>query len=319
MGKEMLTRLGQSGRPVRAFLDNNPRLWNETVGGLPVVNPETIRDTPGATVILASIAADEMREHCRRLGVFEVVSMAEAVRRFKLSRAFAQIETEAAPALDIWDDDASASTYRSLLRFRATLDIAALPPSVSGTYFIDGVAKPRDLRAFADCGAFCGDTYHEFRSYAGEAYDRYYGFEPDPALYNLLEKTAGGDPRAVLFNCAAGEAARQANFHAMSTGHSNLGEGGSLRVRVDSLDNLLAGRPVTMIKMDIEGHEMDALAGAETIIRRLRPLLAISCYHQLDHLWRIPLWIRGLDAGYRLRLLHHGHLYAGSVCYGIPG
>jgi FkbM family methyltransferase len=319
MGRELLGRLGHSGYLVRAFLDNNSLFGKEKVAGLPVLNPETMRGNTRATVILASLAAEEMRAHCRRIGLNDVVSMAEAVHRFKMYHVFDQIDSKAAAALDIWDDDASRDTYRALVRFRATLDLSRLPPPVPGTYFTDSIVKPRDLRAFADCGAFCGDTYKEFRHKVGDAYDHYYGFEPDPQIYELLDKAVSGDPKAVLFKYGVGEKAWQAHFHALSTGVSNISETGSLLIQIDSLDNLLANRPVTMIKMDIEGHEMFALAGAAELVRRQRPLLAISCYHQLEHFWQVPLWIRGLDLGYRLRLLHHGSSYAESICYGIPG
>ena len=319
MGREVLARLGRAGYRVQAFLDNNRRLWTETVAGLPVVDPATMRGNAGITVILASLLADEMREHCRSLEISDVVSMSEAVRRFHLTHAFTQIEEDAMPGLGVWDDEDSILTYRSLLRFRGTLDLAQLPSPAPCLYFTDSVATPDNLRAFVDCGAFDGDTYREFKRVTNGGYDRYYGFEPEPVLYGILEKVVAGDSRAVLFKCGLGETAGEANFHALGSGHSNIEEGGSLRIRVDSLDNVLANRPISMIKMDIEGAEMAALAGAEKIIRQQRPLLAISCYHQLDHLWRIPLWIRALDVGYRLRLLHHGTSYSDSVCYGIPG
>lgn len=78
-------------------------------------------------------------------------------------------------------------------------------------------------------------------------------------------------------------------------------------VTTDTIDALIAreGLPrVDYIKMDIEGAELDALHGAETVIRRYRPKLAISVYHRLDHFWQIARWIDGLGLGYRFHLEH---------------
>lgn len=320
MGREITERLGLAGISVQAFLDNNRHFWHEKVDGLPVLNPAELRDADKATVILASVWAAEMRTQCLSMGVEDIVSMAEAVRRFKLVHAFEEITCGAAvDGLRVWDDDGSRATYRALLRFRATLDLAELPPPMPDTYFTSLAAKPENLRVFVDCGAFTGDTYLQYRQNAGDVYEHYYGFEPDPPTFAVLQRNVSDDPRASVYNQGLGKTSGTVAFYSLSNGVSKIGDGGTARIQIDSLDNVLGSNPVTMIKMDIEGYELEALAGAEKIIRSQRPLLAISCYHQLDHYWRIPLWINGLDLGYRLRLLHHGPSYAESVCYGIPG
>lgn len=61
---------------------------------------------------------------------------------------------------------------------------------------------------------------------------------------------------------------------------------------------------VDYIKMDIEGAELFALKGGERVIRKHRPKLAISSYHSLDDFVNIPLWIDGLDLGYKIYLDH---------------
>jgi hypothetical protein len=63
-------------------------------------------------------------------------------------------------------------------------------------------------------------------------------------------------------------------------------------------------KQIDFIKMDIEGAELDALIGAERTIRSYRPQLAISVYHSLQDLVRIPKWIASLDLGYEFHLDH---------------
>jgi hypothetical protein len=50
--------------------------------------------------------------------------------------------------------------------------------------------------------------------------------------------------------------------------------------------------------MDIEGYEMKALRGASEIIKRYKPKLAVCLYHNIFHMWEIPLFIDKLGLGY---------------------
>ena len=74
-----------------------------------------------------------------------------------------------------------------------------------------------------------------------------------------------------------------------------------------SIDQLLDRPDVTridFIKMDIEGAELAALHGAEQTLKRFRPRLAITVYHQLPDFWEIPQYIDSLGLGYRFYLRH---------------
>jgi FkbM family methyltransferase len=57
---------------------------------------------------------------------------------------------------------------------------------------------------------------------------------------------------------------------------------------------------VDFIKMDIEGAEQKALAGASQTIQRYRPRLAVSTYHEPDDPVAIPALLKRLVPGYRL-------------------
>lgn len=56
---------------------------------------------------------------------------------------------------------------------------------------------------------------------------------------------------------------------------------------------------VDFIKMDIEGAEMLALKGAQQIIEKHRPVLAISIYHSMEDFSQIPNWIHNIGLGYQ--------------------
>lgn len=60
---------------------------------------------------------------------------------------------------------------------------------------------------------------------------------------------------------------------------------------------------------------MEALAGAEPLIRSNRPILAIAGYRRRDDLWRIQAWISSLDLDYRLRFRIHAYNFFNAVFY----
>ena len=73
-----------------------------------------------------------------------------------------------------------------------------------------------------------------------------------------------------------------------------------------------------MIKMDIEGMEPRALQGAVEMIRQHRPQLAICVYHDISHLWSIPLQIKELYEGYRLYIRNYQFRGLETVVYAVP-
>ena len=78
---------------------------------------------------------------------------------------------------------------------------------------------------------------------------------------------------------------------------------------------MLAGEMPTFIKMDIEGMEIDALRGAENLIRAHHPQLAICVYHDMSHIWRIPLLLREFYRGYRFYLRNYQYMGLETVVY----
>lgn len=94
-------------------------------------------------------------------------------------------------------------------------------------------------------------------------------------------------------------------------------DGNQLTAHVVKLDDIFKNRQVTFIKMDIEGAEIPALSGAEELIRRQQPKLAICVYHKTSDFWEIPLLLKEIVPRYTLRLRHHATVNCwGTVLYG---
>jgi FkbM family methyltransferase len=106
-------------------------------------------------------------------------------------------------------------------------------------------------------------------------------------------------------------------FSASGTTASRLADYGNVCVDVTSIDDLLDGKPVTFIKMDIEGAEIEALKGAAKSIKKYKPKLAICAYHEMGDFIEIPMLINELNPGYRLYLRHYSPGRRNTVCYAV--
>jgi hypothetical protein len=94
-----------------------------------------------------------------------------------------------------------------------------------------------------------------------------------------------------------------------------LGRNGLPTRTIDSLVMSNEVKRVDLIKMDIEGSELDALQGGENSLKRWRPKLAISLYHRPEDLFSIPLWLNSLNCGYRFFLDHYSIHHEETVLY----
>jgi FkbM family methyltransferase len=159
-----------------------------------------------------------------------------------------------------------------------------------------------------DGGACWGDTSLYF---AGQA-EQVFAYECVPYNLAIFQRNMDLNPalasRITLISKALWKSSGATLcFSEDGPGSRALDEATGLLVETDSIDNLVGERNlsrVDFIKMDIEGAETNALLGAEQTIRRYRPRLAISVYHNIQDFVRIPEWIANLGLGYRMYLDH---------------
>ena len=123
--------------------------------------------------------------------------------------------------------------------------------------------------------------------------------------------------RVRSFPQAVGVRNEKVLFDSMGTVDSKIGSG-SMAVQCVRLEDVLRDANPTFIKFDIEGAELDALTGGREVIARSRPILAVSVYHQHDHLWRVPLLIREFCPDYRFYLQPYGLDGWDLVCFAVP-
>lgn len=161
-----------------------------------------------------------------------------------------------------------------------------------------------------DCGAEFGSfTRAALRAGAG----RVFAIEPSPECLPALHRTFAAEMaagRVVVVAAGVWDTEGEMQLHLPDVGYGgaslvrDFGDRGRGQVSVPltTIDRLVreAGlERVDFIKMDIEGAERHALAGAAGTIRRFGPSLAISGYHLSDDASVLPRLVLALYPGYR--------------------
>lgn len=229
---------------------------------------------------------------------------------------YAAVQGEIAQARALLEE-ASRSVLDRLLAFRTRQPDTPPAPHADLQYLPDWLvahlADGDGLRV-VDGGAYRGET---LQALAGKLPVRQaWTFEPDTDNHAALVQALRDWPSpATHIPAGLSDHCGLANFAAGAGEASHFGADGGRPTPIVALDDCLHGAPVNFLKLDVEGHELAALAGARRTLLRERPALAIAAYHRWDDLWRLPAFIAGLGLGYRLRLGLHGHNSFDTVLY----
>lgn len=144
-------------------------------------------------------------------------------------------------------------------------------------------------------------------------------FEPDPYNYKILNNYVRKAGLENIFCYQVGTWSEKADLHFLS----NTEEGcriahiGDIVIHVETIDTILGNRKITYLKMDVEGAELRSLMGADKVIEREHPRLAISIYHSNEDMVDIIEYIRKKYPFYKLYIRHYTHFYADTVLYAI--
>jgi FkbM family methyltransferase len=339
LGRTIARELRGTDVEILAFTDNNPNLWGQNVEGLQVLSPAAAAARFGTSAsFVVSVwgvgSRDRMAtrvQQLRQLGCRVVVPFQILFWKYSdmflpfhaidlPSRALAEADLIAA-AYELWTDEFSRREFVAQLKWRLAADFDSMADPVSEEiYFPTDLFTLGSREFFVDCGAFDGDTVAAFLKAVSGEFTRILAFEPDPVNFQKLSAQVGNLPRDVsrrieLRQAATGAATGRVAFAALGTDGSSIGSGDA-EAECVALDTVFpSGLPPTLVKMDIEGSELEALNGCRTTIANHQPALAICAYHRQADLWHIPLLIHSIHARYRLAVRPHRIEGWDVVCY----
>lgn len=205
-------------------------------------------------------------------------------------------------------------------------EFAHIGINVRDQYF-DDLVQYGENEVFVDIGVLTGETSFRFAEIC-PSYEKIYLFEPDLACYENTIKNmqAKNLKNAEIYPYGIwSEKAKLAcdNNQPEVAGGVSFAEDGEILIDVDTLDNFFIHNaddtivPPTYIKMDIEGVELGALKGGAEVIKKYKPKLAISLYHNQEDIIDLPLYILSLVPEYKLYLRHYSKMYYETVLYAV--
>lgn len=189
-------------------------------------------------------------------------------------------------------------------------------------YFEPDIIKLHENEVFVDAGALNLETSLRFMEECRNSHVhnyRIYAFEPDAASYERCKDMLKNMPNVFIKLYHAGLWSEDTTLYFEETGNaaSRISkEKTRTSIKAAALDSCIS-EPVTFIKMDIEGAELEALKGSREIIKKYRPRLAISAYHKKEDLFELPSYIKELVPEYKLYFRHYSNASVETVLYAV--
>ncbi|SFL45223.1 FkbM family methyltransferase [Pelosinus propionicus] len=334
-GQKLYQLYNKNNITVRYFCDNDKSKHNIKIDGVSVISPEQLVQLSHPFIIIASTYWLEIEKQVIELGLpYSIIDIDQGFGE-KLNDIKENLE-KLYEVYSLLNDDRSRFVF--LTRLKAIIINAeeylnlvsegneywALPQFVN---------NPNEI--FVDAGAFNGDTVDSFLYNNGGNFKKIYAFEPNHEQFeNLRNKTnyfmrCSKLPLSSIecIQAGVGERDETLSFYknegvpAGSTFYKDFTKFSSCNmienIRIYALDSYLKDIPITLLKADVEGFELAMLKGAQDIICKERPRLAIAIYHKQEDLWEIPLFIKKLVPEYKMAIRHHGtiHYWFETVLY----
>ncbi|TFF21818.1 FkbM family methyltransferase [Jiella endophytica] len=328
-------------QPVAGIIDRNAQAFagTDAFAGLPVLAPDEV---PAAVKEEALLAVSVVTSPFAPLQAELVASgwrtvvpfydVAETYRdRHPLSNGWfaAAMGTEAmgdaGEVLEGFADDASRAHY---LRFaawrlaRQEWDFPKAPVTTGDRFFI-----PETCSAFqpgervVDAGAHQGELLPRFWAALDGSAEKFWAIEPDPQSLNALGLAQIGWPsvlrdRVEIVDAVLADCGKKARFHAGLGYASQTAATGSTLRETTTIDAL--GLDATILKLHLEGGELAALKGGLETVRRNRPIVMLTVYHDAAGLIESPLFLMRELADYGILMRTHAYCGTGAVLYAIP-
>lgn len=248
---------------------------------------------------------------------------------------------------DMFEDEYSRYIMEQVLVYKLTgnnIDVSRL---TSGKSFFD----PELLSVGNDCtymdfGAYTGDTIVQFLEFSRGKYSRIIGVDPDYENYHAIEKLVeyamldnvelysigGWNEKGVLklstVNTREDMHEGNSNFFynhrdsmtkdAEKLLNEHSAEPVQVSVKVDTIDNILVGKPVSIIKVNALGADYQIIEGGKQTICKYKPIIITEYGTQKGDIYRIPLILKQSNNDYKFYLRQKNiHGDSKTVLYAI--
>ena len=219
---------------------------------------------------------------------------------------------------DRMGDDESKQVLSDFINFRKTLDLRYLESysnRQSEQYFESFLQLDQPNINFFDLGCFDGFTSLEFARLSPR-YGSISAFEPIPRLYHSARDNLRNLGSCTIYNFGASDRDQIAYFSdaGSSSAHSASGD---VQVELRRLDDQILPSP-NLVKIDIEGSEIEALWGMQKYIAKSKPAFAVACYHYPHEMLELVDFWDHLNLQGSLHMRHYTEGTTETVVFLVP-
>lgn len=204
-------------------------------------------------------------------------------------------------------DDNSKRVFNSLIlsRIFPNKQFIKLAFDNNPQYFDKDIVSVNENEIFVDCGGYTGDTVQSYMEHM-KLYKHIYVYEPDAANISKCKENLKNLKGITISQAGVGEKSETLTFVGTQKSGAFVNDENAKgeRINIISLDEDIS-EPITFLKMDVEGFEIDAINGAARHIREEKPKLAICIYHLITDFWKIPQLIHSLNPEYDFYIRHY--------------
>ena len=214
---------------------------------------------------------------------------------------------------DLLADEQSKKVFENTVLYKLSGDIQYLFDCESSPDEANkSILRLGDNETYFDLGAYRGDTVAEFL-HCTKGYNKIVAVEPDIKTYSKLCAATKNIEKIININAAISDKCGKIEF-CMNASRGSNATGG---VVIDSIsvDSLLTVDMPTFIKMDIEGAELAAIAGAKKTLSAYKPKLQVAAYHRSEDLITLPLSVLKINPKYKLYMRHFPCLPSWDINY----
>lgn len=223
----------------------------------------------------------------------------------------------------LFDDELSKSIFVDYINTRINNNAYYLfPYGGCNNYYNNEIVKLSNKETYVDCGAYNGDTVEKFLQNVNNSFRRIYALEADKKNYENMCYTLSKYKLENIYTINKGIWSYQGslsfkgNIEQESSIYDNKDTSCS-KINVDTLDNILKDDFITLIKMSIQGSELQALKGAIHVIQKNKPRLAMAIFMKRDALINLPKFIKHINPNYKLYLRCDEPFFARVTLYAV--
>ena len=191
-------------------------------------------------------------------------------------------------------------------------------PVLSSTKYFKAKCFPSmdEKERYLDCGAHFGNTIMEFIECVNKKYSKIWAFEPDNYnMTSLKQKTKNYKNIEYFSDALSDENIKEVSFYDNLGFASKIDKKGRSKVNMKTIDSF-AFEP-TIIKLHVEGFELNVLEAAKNTIENSRPIIMVLADHNEDGLYKIANFLINLDK-YKLYFYLHDYCGNSAIFYAIP-